>query len=329
MPVVSHPRRPRVGLVLGGGGVLGAAWLVGALSALVRESGWDPEDASLVLGTSAGAVVAALAAGARRPWRFVEQGFESEFLDIMSAAVYRMTRPDRFLRWGSWRMVTEAWRGGGDSVVNRIWAGLLPHGLISTAHIAHMIDRRVAEWPDRPRLWIVGTDYDSGVRHVFRGPGIHAITVGGAVAASCAIPGFYRPVRIGQHLYIDGGVMSATNIDLLTDERLDLVICMLPLSPATALARRTPFTRFRRVLQRNLHRQIRAVEHAGTPVLLIEPEGRSVDLIGLNFMNRSRSRQVADAAAETVHHRLRTADAQSLLRLIRTSAAGVRISSAL
>ena len=314
----------RVGLVLGGGGVLGAAWLMGALGALVRETGWDPEEASLVMGTSAGAVVAALSAGSHRPWRIVEKGLESQFLDVMGAAVYRVERPDRLTRWGSWRMVVEAWRGGGDAMLGRLWAGILPHGLVSTHHLESMIDRRVEAWPGRPRLWIVGTDYETGARHVFRGPGRHNVSVGRAVAASCAIPGFYRPVRIDSKRYVDGGVTSSSNIDLLDGEGLDLIICMLPLSPLRAVARRTPFAGFRSTLHRNLHRQIREVEKAGTRVLLIEPEGRAADLIGLNFMNRSRSHAVAHAAGETVHHRLRETRARRLLDVIRQPARPAR-----
>jgi NTE family protein len=50
----------RWGLVLGGGGVLGGAWMVGALTALQEEVGLDPRDAELIVGTSAGSVTAAL-----------------------------------------------------------------------------------------------------------------------------------------------------------------------------------------------------------------------------------------------------------------------------
>ena len=49
---------PRRALVLGGGGVLGFAWIVGALSALQVEAGFDARDVQLVVGTSAGAVAA-------------------------------------------------------------------------------------------------------------------------------------------------------------------------------------------------------------------------------------------------------------------------------
>src|SRR5256885_13397033 len=56
-------RNKRVGLVLGAGGVLGGAWLAGALTALRTVTGWDPAAAHVMLGTSAGSVLAALLAG--------------------------------------------------------------------------------------------------------------------------------------------------------------------------------------------------------------------------------------------------------------------------
>src|ERR1700712_5938303 len=53
------PSRPRRGLVLGAGGVLGAAWTVGALRALETTTGWDPGSVEVVVGTSAGSVLSA------------------------------------------------------------------------------------------------------------------------------------------------------------------------------------------------------------------------------------------------------------------------------
>ena len=50
---------PRIGLVLGAGGVVGHAWHGGVLRALEAETGWDPRDADVIVGTSAGAVVGA------------------------------------------------------------------------------------------------------------------------------------------------------------------------------------------------------------------------------------------------------------------------------
>ena len=52
----------RVGLVLGAGGVVGASWLIGALQHTQDATGWRAVDAERIVGTSAGAVVGALAA---------------------------------------------------------------------------------------------------------------------------------------------------------------------------------------------------------------------------------------------------------------------------
>lgn len=293
-------------MVLGGGGVLGAAWLMGALNAIELETGWNPRAAELLMGTSAGAVIAALAAASDRPWgRLVdEEAPGSAFLDLLGAAAYEVERPGRWMRWGSWRMVVETWRGGGDAALSRLWAGVLPHGLVSTRQLEETVDQLVPAWPEAPRLWIVATDYETGGRRVFAGA--DATAVGRAVAASCAIAGFYRPVRIESRLYVDGGVASSTNLDLLAGQGLDLAICLVPLSPLRAVAHRTPSVRFRDRLQRRLRRQIAAVEAAGTEVVLIEPEGAAVDRIGLNFMNRKRAHAVARAAVHTVHERLRS-----------------------
>src|SRR5919107_4165856 len=57
----------KVGLVLGAGGVVGAAWLIGALEALEAETGWDASTADHIIGTSAGSVVGALIADGIAP----------------------------------------------------------------------------------------------------------------------------------------------------------------------------------------------------------------------------------------------------------------------
>src|SRR5580698_6132600 len=51
--------RPTIGLVLGAGGVVGQAYQAGVLAALEREAHWDPRDADIIVGTSAGSVTGA------------------------------------------------------------------------------------------------------------------------------------------------------------------------------------------------------------------------------------------------------------------------------
>ena len=118
-----------------------------------------------------------------------------------------------------------------------------------------------------------------------------------AVAASCAIPGFYRPVQIGGRRYVDGGVCSASNLDLLRREGLDLVIALNPLSGRPGVARR-------------LRHEARKLIEAGTDVLLIEPRG---ELRG-NLMARGRRNEVMEAAHINVCERLRDPAVRAQLR---------------
>src|SRR3954452_6088581 len=96
---------PRVGLVLGAGGVLGGAWLTGALAALADATGWDPGSADRIVGTSAGSVIGALVAsglppgsmdahaGAERfPARPDARGRPASAADRSGGAVFRIER---------------------------------------------------------------------------------------------------------------------------------------------------------------------------------------------------------------------------------------------
>src|SRR5215813_10203409 len=58
-PRVAARRSPRIGLVLGAGGVLGAAWMAGALVPLQQRLERALGGVDLIVGTSAGSVLAA------------------------------------------------------------------------------------------------------------------------------------------------------------------------------------------------------------------------------------------------------------------------------
>src|SRR4051812_44136981 len=104
-------RQPRVGLVLGAGGVLGGAWLTGGLSALAEETGWAPGSADHIVGTSAGSVIGCLVAGGVPPWFMVAHSAGESFDGL--------TGPDG-------RPAADADRAGGGSF--RLERGSLPIG---------------------------------------------------------------------------------------------------------------------------------------------------------------------------------------------------------
>jgi NTE family protein len=183
-------------------------------------------------------------------------------------------------------------------------AGALPEGSVSTDPIARLVRERTAGWPTGDRLWIVATDFETGDRVAFGRPGSTAADLASAVAASCAIPGFYRPVRVGGRRYVDGGVHTGANLDLVAGEGLDIVICLNPLSsrPGSAPGLYWPV---RTLLHQQLVPQMRAVERSGAQLVVLEPEGRSIALIGLNPMSRRRVEEVGVAAAVEVGAYLR------------------------
>src|SRR5918912_709503 len=101
-----------VGLVLGAGGVLGGAWLVGALHALATETGWDPGSAEYMVGTSAGSMVVALSACGVPPWFMVahsagqtpDPAAGDGSATRSAGARYRLDRALPALGPGSWRL---------------------------------------------------------------------------------------------------------------------------------------------------------------------------------------------------------------------------------
>ena len=91
------------------------------------------------------------------------------------------------------------------------------------------------------KLRVVAVELDTGETRVFGEPGNDAVPISQAVAASCALPGFFRPVRIDGVDYIDGGVRKTAHISLALKERCGLVLCVNPIVPARYdLSRGTP-----------------------------------------------------------------------------------------
>src|SRR5256885_1671118 len=111
-----------------------------------------------------------------------------------------------------------------------------------------------------------------------------------AVAASCAIPGFYHPVRIGRRRYVDGGVCSVSNLDVLAGEDLDLVICLNPSSSRTPNG--GPMGAMRAANGRRLGHEARKLRAPGPEAVLGQPPRADPAATGSNPLSRPNPRPV-------------------------------------
>ena len=162
-------------LVMGGGGSLGIAWMLGIWSA-VAESGVKPNDADLVVGTSAGSVVGTLVRYGAQPGQLT--GLVAAGMGLPPAAVAKVVT--------------------GVGLTEEEWVSIF------TAPLGE------AAWPEQA-LRISAVDEQTGEAVMWTRTS--GVPIARAVASSCAVPGLLPPVTIGGRRYIDGGARSGTHAD--------------------------------------------------------------------------------------------------------------------
>ncbi|MEV6549446.1 patatin-like phospholipase family protein [Streptomyces sp. NPDC051597] len=221
-------------LVLGSGGITGVGWEIGMLYGLA-EAGVDVSGAGLVVGSSAGSVVAAQITSGRIGLR---QLYERQLAppdgeipaQLGPAALLRFARaaltsrtPEEYGR--KLGRVALARSAGPQAARRKVIAGRL---------VSHT-------WPQDRRLKITAVAADSGELRVFdRDSGVGLVD---AVAASCAVPGVWPAVTIEGRRWIDGGAHSPANAQLAAGYDRVLVLAPLALgggpldSPRTQVAR--------------------------------------------------------------------------------------------
>jgi NTE family protein len=320
----------RIGLVLAAGGSVGVAYHGAVLSALQEETGWDPRAAEIMVGTSAGSLTSAmLRAGV--PAGDLARISEGRPLSPEGARLASIGQPHRPRprREDLFAIRPMSDPGAVLQAFTRPWTispkalalAALPGGGISTEAISSGIDAVYAgRWPERP-LWLCSYNLREGRRVVFGRPGAPPGTVGQAVAASCAIPMYFRPVEIGGHRYVDGGVHSMINLDLVADQDLDLVVAVSPLSQASRFGDLSPSTLMRQAMRARLQAEVAALERSGVPVVAVQP-GRSItSAMGLNPMDAARRHAVSTATRAGVRRWLREGhEGRHLARVLRRAA---------
>jgi len=181
-PPPAPPRRPRIGLALGGGAARGFAH-IGVIQAL-EENGLVPD---LVVGTSAGSVVAALFASGRNGREL------ATIADAMDETAFA------------------DWSYPGRALIR---------GEALAKFIREQTNHRQIEQMTIP-LGVAATDLDSGQPILFRSG-----DTGTAVRASSAVPAVFQPVRIGSREYVDGGLSAPIPVHHAREMGAEFVIAV-------------------------------------------------------------------------------------------------------
>jgi NTE family protein len=184
-----------------------------------------------------------------------------------------------------------------------VLSSLVPAGRASTDSISYGVGKLHGDrWPDR-KLLICAVRARDARRVVFGAPSAPRTDVGTAVAASCAIPGYFAPVPVDGELYVDGGAHSPTNADVVRRDEPDLVVISSPMSFGRG-AGRTPDAAIRFAVRRYLAREVRLLRRRGATVVVFQPTARDLDAMGLNPMRLLRADRVMRAVADSVRSRL-------------------------
>jgi NTE family protein len=349
-PRASRARRARrraskTALVLGGGGFTGGVYEIGALRALdLLTVNRTINEFDVYVGTSAGSFVASLVANGVTPeemMRVLNPDLPSPIRDISLSVLLRpnyrgflgksLTLPLKLVSVAR-QFVEHAGEVSAVDLATGL-AGALPTGIYSGGGIEDYV-REVLSDPDRTddfrlldsELYLTATDLDTAERVVL-GEGDWAdVPISTAVAASGALPMVYEPVTINGRDFIDGGILSTTNVDVAVERGAKFIIVINPLVPYVNDFRSNIPTitgeRARRVADMGLtgignqvfrmlshDRLHRAVEiwrerYPGVDIILIEPELDDELMFGTSILDYSARLEIAKHGFESVTLRL-------------------------
>ena len=273
-------------LVLGGGGPVGIAWESGLLAGLAR-AGVDLGQADFIMGTSAGSFV-----GAR-----LALGAETAGLadPILADAARAQTAPRPTSGGGRppadlsklMTLMGEVQAGGRDpdAVRRDIGQFALASETMDEAAFIATFGRSFASLPDDawPERGYACTAVDAVTGEFQFWTKASGVGVTRAVASSCSVPGIYPPVTLNGRRYIDGGMRSGTNADMAKGHERVVVVSVRLGGTGEGAAR----------VQAVVDGEVKALEAAGSKVLVVSPDAGSQTAMGVNLMD---FRKRADAA---------------------------------
>jgi len=298
--------------------------MTGALPALQKRLPCAINDVDLIVGTSAGSVVAAAVRcglGVDEMVAYNRGAAAGVLADVGLAPVEEGPLPPLpRLRLGSPRLM-----GASLLTPHRVHplvgaSAWLPHGrgrhvaLRSMVHTLHTHAHRHAAVQESVRqesmphwvngqTWIVAVDYDSGRRVIFGRDGAPRVRLADAVVASCSIPGWYEPVVIDGRRYVDGGVRSATSLGAVARAGVDEVYVLAPMASLKSDRPRNPLERaerrLRRLFTRALLRDVNTLRSLGVRVTVVTPGPEDLAVMGANLMDPRRRITVLETSLHT------------------------------
>jgi NTE family protein len=279
-------------------------------------TGWEPNDAEVLIGTSSGAFVGAMVRGeALHLDAFTGTGeTEDEIHEWLNGYLYTRGAPRGAIRW--------------------IRRGLLPAIRHPSLHVAlgspgiyrtDGLQRWVADavgpiahgWPEKSTA-MVAYDVRDRSRVPFGTEAAPETTLAEAVAASAAVPFVYEPVRIHDRWYADGGMGSGTSADLLLahPEPLDLVIIVAPFAAtAPRSGGRMYEDMFDRAGRKALSAEIAllAKRWPETDVVVLRPDETVLDVSRPNPMSAGATIPTFLATLRSMQHELARSSVWSVL----------------
>jgi len=281
----------RVALVFGGGGIAGWLFHTGVVDAFERL-GWSANDATLVVGTSAGSSVAAM----------LRLGRSAD--EMHTAFTYEPTREERSQAFADRKAVPRQWAPlspgllaeglrSGRSGLGLALAGLLPPGRWSSHYLGLADEGFTGPWPDD--LWIPAVDVHTADLVVLGRDERPPLST--AISASSALPFLFRPISIDGRCLIDGGVMSPTHATLAAQAAPDVVIVSSPMTRPGV----RPFALHAR---HQLRDELAALRRTGTRVVAVEP---GMDAVPAFRSYPRRDRSQADVLRRAGRHAALTA----------------------
>jgi NTE family protein len=302
----------RTGLVLGAGGMVGRAFHLALLTALREELGWEADRADVVVGTSAGSLLGACIRAGVSIDDLVREATDGDLgsaCDALAAIGPAPRPPAPTFEFGSppvsLRHLTARARDDTPLRWTTAVCCLIPRGRCSTDEHAAWVDRLIgARWPARP-LWVCAVEMPSMQRVVWGRSPQQDPAIGDAVAASCAIPGYLAPrVHLGRE-FVDGGIHSPTNADVLVGHGLDRVIISSPMSAVDGYGA-TPADRVaRRFRRRLLHDEASALRRDGTRVVIVEPTADDLEVMRSHRIHEPLPDGLIDRLHASIRTRLR------------------------